>query len=302
MDADTNSRDKTATETAVGQDIDNAVRHSETDLVDLWILFWDRRILFIVVTVLALVLGFAAFKIAYKPKQVATISSLVQTQEIPVGQIVAAYAYTAALARRTKMVELPRLASAEEFSAIRPYVLSTSVSEIQKSNLIEIVTHAPPGLTEEVSRFHQHLTVAMIDEINLTSRNLVDQTDAYFLSIRDDMDQVLALFYGLESQLQQTDTGVEQANTAAVGEVQAVLERIRLEFDNISEGIKMLRSGIMSLNPRALVTAKVVQRSVGVRAKLAYVVIVSFSLFLGIFVVVGSSFLAKVRQRKAARS
>ena len=98
--------------------------------------------------------------------------SIIEVQELQLGQTNVTIEYAKAFSRRIEQVDLPRVASVEEFKPIKPYLMSTSINPIKETSLIEIVTITPAGLGTEVSRFHAQLTEQIVSELKSSSRKL----------------------------------------------------------------------------------------------------------------------------------
>jgi hypothetical protein len=70
----------------------------------------------------------------------------------------------------------------------------------------------------------------------------------------------------------------------------------------MAEDLDVVTGSLQNFTPRVLVAASVTEKSTGIKKSVAYSLIVMLAIFLSIFVVVGSAFVARVRERMASRS
>jgi len=277
-------------------------RADELDLVDLMILFWEQRKLLVISVLVAAIIGITCFEIFNGSAPTVVVRSLIETRKISVADEASSIAYSKTLAWRIKIVTLPKIASAKKFEGIRSILLATGVSAIPNTNYLEIETNAPVNTINEVTDFHDQLTSRIIAEINDSLANSQNELLVNLSTLNLESERLRELTAELQRELSAED--VEHAYTSRSNRhsIDTTLEDISAEIDRMSVIHGVLKSKVQNLNPRELVVAGIVENTSSSKRLLAYATIVVVALFFGIFVVVGNSFAARVRERMASRS
>ena len=302
MDNDMVSKIKTSEQMTSPRNEEPTYQSDEIDLVDLWISFWGRRNLFLLSAILAIVLGIVLFETMYTPKREATVRSIIETQGIRVGHNAVASEYSDALARRISIADLPRFASVDEFSHIKPILVSSAVTAIKQTNFIEIVTIVPPSEVEQVSKFHNRLTEQIVSDIKIPPRSVLKQTRDQLSSIQVGVTRLRSLVHDLEGELQHDVHLNASPNQTPENKSTLNLDEVGAEIYLLSEDIISMMMNFWRLNPRVLIAAEVSEKTAGVKKPMAYSVIIVLGIFLGIFVVIANGFVARVKERMASRS
>jgi hypothetical protein len=280
-------------------DVDD--RSDEIDLVDLWIFFWKRKSLFLSSAILVTIVGIVSFEMLYAPKQSSTVRSLVEVSEISVGSFNATNAYSAAVARRIAFVDLPGYASEKQFEDISSYVLSTTVSEIQGTSLIEILTNAPAETVTEVSRFHDRITSQMISNLNNSPYVLEGSLREQLVALDNGVRRLKILLNDFSPGIRRDDDALSLSKQAGSTSADMRLDTIMLEIDGISAKLKSMEANLPTINPRVVVVGSVSEKVSGIKKSTAYALIILLALFLALLVVAGSAFAARVKERMAVR-
>jgi hypothetical protein len=299
MDKDTGEEKKRAIKKVISYGYETPRRDDEIDLVDLWIFFWDRRKLFLISAMLVALVGIASFELLYAPKRLSTVRSLIETRDIPVETGATPREYSAAFAKRLEIVNLPRFASLEEFNRIKPYIIASDISAIEDTNFIEIVTEAPANVVAEVSRFHNELTGQVVSEIESAPDS---QLYIRVSSINRGIEGLRSQLVDLKQELRSDSASKTLAGQPIRDKISTRLEIMSERLDDVSDNLAVLNLSFQDFNPRVLVDASVTEKSTGIKKSVAYSLIVMLAIFLSIFVVVGSAFVARVRERMASRS
>jgi hypothetical protein len=290
-------------EEMAGSSSQEAVYQSdEIDLVDLWIFFWDQRKLFLISVILASVLGIAGFEVFYSPKSGTEIRSLVETQPISLGTMEAAPAYTSALAKQISIVDLPQFASMDEFSQIRQQILSTDITVLPDTNIIEIVTNLPSSRVADVSRFHGRLTAQIVSQVRASASPSLAWINSRMSEMNSRIEHLRMLSTELQKELGSDTVSQTLSDRAFQESIYGKLQSITAETRIMADELEVLNSTFGKIDPRVLVQAEVSEKSTGIKKTTAYVLILFLALFLGIFIVIGNSFAARVRERMASRS
>jgi len=274
-------------------------RDDEIDLVDLWIFFWDRRKLFLISAMLVVIVGITGFELLYTPKRVAAVRSLMETRDIAVDTRASAPAYLAAYIQRLKIVDLPRLASAKEFSRVRPYLLASSIIVMNGTEFIEVVTNAPASAAADVSRFHNELTAHMASEIQSP---VYSKLYVRVASANREMELLRAKLIALQQEVTSETAAQTSSSYPKQNDISKKLGSMMVQIDGISKDLDVVTRSFQHFTPRVLIAASVAEKSTGIKKSTAYTLIVLLAMFLGIFVVIGDSFVARVRERMESRS
>jgi hypothetical protein len=301
MESNDTLENKPARETVRIYDYDVADRSDEADLVDLWIFFWKRKSLFLSSVILVTVVGIACFEMLYVPKRISTVRSLVEIKEISVASLAATNAFSVALARRMTFADLPRFASEEQFGAIIPYVMSSSINAIPGTNFIEIVTNAPANAVMDVSRFHDRITGQIVSELKSSPHALNSAMHEQFASIDDGLNRLRYLISALDRGLRKDEHSQSSSSQSIPENVNARLDNMMVSIDELSAHFAVLESTLLQVNPRVVIASSVSENISGVKKSTAYSVIIVLAVFLAIFIVVGGAFAARVKERMAGR-
>jgi hypothetical protein len=299
MDKDTGEGKKPVIKKVISYDYETPLRDDEIDLVDLWIFFWDRRKLFLISAMLVAFVGIAGFELLYAPKQVDTVRSLLETRDISVDTGSRASEYLAAYVERLKIIDLPRFASAQEFSQISTYILDSSIIVMKDTDFIEIVTETPASAAVDVTRFHNELTGMMASEIE---SSLHSQLYVRIASIDRGIERLRAKLVALQQGVTSEAASQTFSSYPTQDYINPKLEDMLTQIEDMAEDLDVVTGSLQNFTPRVLVAASVTEKSTGIKKSVAYSLIVVLAIFLGIFVVIGSAFVARVRERMASRS
>ncbi len=301
-----------ARESAGPPDYQASVQDDEIDLVDLLLFFWGRRKVFISSAILFCVIGIAGFEMLYVSKQIVTVRSIIEVQELQLGQTNVTIQYAQAVSRRIEQVDLPRVASIGEFEPIKSHLMSTSIKPIKETSLVELVTIAPAGLGTEVSRFHVQLTEQIVSGLKTSSCELnADLTSSCELNA-DLHDQYNELEGGV-ARMQDMMEGLKAAvsrNAAAQNmssqpdqvEINIKLGDLSTQVLKTQQDIKNMDLILRDINPRVLDVASLTEETVGRKKSVVYSLIIMLSVFAGIVVILIDSFASRVKERVAGRS
>ena len=278
-------------------------RHSdEIDLIDLWIFFWNRRKVFASSVILIAILGIVCFELVYVPKEISSVHSMIEVHEGLPNQANAVIAFTGMLARRMNIVDLPRHASAQEFDAVRSYVLSSSVGAIPGTSFIEIVTNTPAGSIDGVVKFHRSLLAQIVTKLENTPFHLNDDLENKSESINRGVIRLRSLMRDLDDLLRRDDNTQLFSSPSIQDDVNTRLTLLTAQIDELSQSVSTLDLGQQKVHPRVLAAASVSQKTAGLKKSVAYVLICLLAVFLAIIIIVGSTFAAKVKERMSVRS
>jgi hypothetical protein len=283
-------------------DYRTSIPDGEIDLVDLWLFFWGRRKLFVSSAILFAVIGIAGFEMLYVSKQMVTVRSVIEVQELLLGQTDVTIQYANAFSKRIKHADLPRVASIEEFKPIKSHLMSTSINPIKGTSLIELVTVAPVGLSTEVSRFHVQLTEKIVSELKSSSRELNADLHYQFNELGGGVAQMQDMMEGLKAVVRRNAAVQNLSNQPNQIEINVKMGDLSAQLIETAKGLKVLGLMLRDINPRALDVASISERSIGMKKPIAYSLIIILSIFAGIVVILVDSFASRVKDRVAGRS
>jgi len=291
-----------ARESAGPPDYQTSVQDDEIDLVDLWLFFWGRRKVFISSAILFCVIGIAGFEMLYVSKQMVTVRSIIEVQELQLGQTNVTIKYAQAFSRRIEQVELPRVASVEEFKPIKPYLMSTSINPIKETSLIELVTIAPAELGTEVSRFHVQLTEQIVSELKSSSRELNADLHNRFNELVGGVARMQDMMEGLKAVVWRYVAAQLLSNQPDQVEINIKMGDLSAQIFKAAKDLNGLGLILRDINPRVLEVASMSERTVSRKKLMAYSLIIMLSVFAGILVILVDSFASRVKDRVAGRS
>jgi len=279
-----------------------SVQDDEIDLVDLWLFFWDRRKVFISSAILFCVIGIAGFEMLYVSKQMVTVRSIIEVQELLLGQTNVTIQYAQAFSKRIEQADLPRVASIEEFKPIKPHLMSTSINPIEGTGLIELVTIAPAGLGIEVSKFHVQLTEQIVSELKSSSRELNADLHDQFNELVGGVARMQDMMEGLKAVVWRNVAAQNLSNQPDQVEINIKLGDLNAQIFETAKDLNGLGLILRDINPRVLDVASMSEGTVGRKKSMVYSLIIMLSVFAGIVVILVGSFASRVRDRVAGRS
>ena len=286
---------------------DGEGRANDLDLVDLWIAFWRSRRLFALVFVPIAVLGILLFETRYEPAGYQSVRSVVELREKSLlGHSTVFLGFAELLANRIRTVDLPELASAPEYEEARAYLAGTSVQAIQDTNLVEIVSRAPPGTIDLVVAFHEALLRQVALDLEASSEGLDRSMRGNFGMLQERLFRLRTTVAEMDALSGEADASTGEAPRDS--EMQARLATMDLQLRELSDGIAMLYGALHSIGElrsveaRILVLASVGSLDTGLKPATAYVLILLFAAFLSLLVLVLNGFAALVRERSAGRN
>ena len=283
-------------------DYQTSVQDDEIDLVDLWLFFWGRRKVFISSAILFCVIGIAGFEMLYVSKQIVTVRSMIEVQELLLSQTNVTIQYAQAVSRRIEQVDLPRVASIGEFEPIKSHLMSTSINPIDGTNLIELVTVAPAGLGAEVSRFHVQMTERIVSELRSSSRELNVDLHDQFNQLEGGVARMQDMLGGLEAAVRRNVSAQNLSNQPGQVEINIKIDDLSAQALKTRQDINNMNLILRDINPRVLDVASISESTVGRKKSMAYSLIIMLSLFAGIVVISVDAFASRVRNRVAGRS
>ncbi len=289
-------------ESAGPPDYQASIRDDEIDLVDLWLLFWSRRKVFLSTAILLVVIGIAGLEMLTVSKKVVTVRSIIEVQVLLLGETNVTIRYVEALSKRIKQADLPRVASFEEFKPIKSHLMSSSINPIEGTSLIELVTIAPASLSAEVSRFHFQMTEHIVSELESSSRELNASLRKRFNELKGGVALMQGKMEGLAVALGRNAVAQTSSNQPGQIEINIKMADLSSQIFETAKNLDSLGLILRDINPRVLEVASLSERTVAVNKSTAYSLIIILAVFAGIFVILVESFASRVRDRVAGRS
>jgi hypothetical protein len=279
----------------------NPLQDDEIDLVDLWIVMWSYRKLFLSSVILVAVVGILCFELAYDPKSMSTVHSILEIESfIDDGKRIS-IVDPDVLIKRIEYSKLPRFSSLGEFEQIKPLIMATSISRIKKgSGIVEIVTKVPAGEIADSSRFHGQLVDEILLELKESAELIKVGIQDNLFSAKRSIVNLRGLIIALEQDLPDGTDSQVASNQSLQDEITLRKANIQSEIDILTERVKYLELSLSNTGSLVLLKAGVSGNPTGVAKPVAYSIILMLSLFLALFLTMGVIFARKVKERMAA--
>jgi len=295
----------------------NQSREDEIDLVDLWIVMWSNRKLFLSSAILVAVVGILYFEFAYQAKpsstststSTSTVRSLIEIESIVTNGKRIPVLVPDVLMKRIEFTMLPKLLSLSEFEHIKQLIMTTQVSQLSGGgSLVEIVSETPDGDVVDISRFHDQLVNDILLELEKSAALLPDDVRNAIFSAKNKIIKLKELIYTLEQEL--FNRANSQVTSDQPFQVDIALRKVNIqsEIDLLTKRIQFLESKSSSTGSLVLLRAGVSSDSTpstpSTPSRLAkpvvYSMILMLSVFLGLFLTMCVIFARKVKERMAA--
>ncbi len=182
----------------------NPWRDDEIDLVDLWIVMWSYRKLFLSSGILVAVIGILCFELLYNPKPASTVTvrSVIEIESIIADGRRISVVDTDVLIKRIELAMLPRISSLSQFEQIKPHIMATKVFPISKnSNIVEIVSQVAAENRIDLSLFHGLLVDEVIQELKKSTELLTAGVRDTLISVKSRIVNLEGLIIALEQGL-----------------------------------------------------------------------------------------------------
>jgi hypothetical protein len=270
----------------------------EIDLVDLWILFWSYRRLFLSSAIVVAITAILFLEIFFDVAPRSTVTSIIEVEAAVVdGEFVPAVS-SDAVAKRIQYLILPKFVSLGNFASIESIILGTRVKTVPRTRMVEIVSETEDAVLPVTVEFHDQLVDELVAEL---------KQSAYPAS-PDFRNSLFSFKQGI-IRLRSTLTALELATQASESEGSAIasLRRqialrkndLQTEIDILVEGVNQLESEIKPKEPHVVVKAGLMGKSPDISKPMAYALIVLVSLFVALLVVVAANFASRVREKMA---
>ena len=280
----------------------NQSRDDEIDLVDLWIVMWSYRKLFLSSGILVAVIGILCFELLYNAKSASTVTvrSVIEIESIIVDGRRILVVDTDVLVKRIELAMLPRISSLSQFEQIKPHIMATTVSPIIKdSNIVEIVSQVAAENMVDLSRFHNLLVDEVTQELKKSAELLTAGVRDTLILVKSRIVNLEGLIIALEQGLLDEVNSQVTSDQSLQNEITLKKANIQSEIDILRERIKYLELSLSNEGSHVLLKAGVSSETRGSKTPVAYVVIFMLSVLLALFLTMGVIFARKVKDRMA---
>jgi len=287
----------------------NQSRDDEIDLVDLWILMWSYRKLFLSSVILVTVVGILYFEFTYKAElsSTSTVRSIIEIEKITFKDQRILVLDPDRLMKRIEFTMLPKLSALNDFGHIEQLIMTTKVSQLSEKNskensMVEILTEGSDGDVVDISRFHEQLVSDILRELE-KSAALLPPNDSHngIFSAKSRIIKLKRLILDLEQELSDRANSQVESNRPYQVDIASRKVNIQLEIDLLTERIQFLEAKPLNTGSLVLLKAGVSENSsphrLAKRSVYALILVVSF--FLGLFLTMGVIFAGKVKERMA---
>jgi hypothetical protein len=288
----------------------NPLQDDEIDLVDLWIVIWSYRKLFLSSVILFAVIGILYFELAYNVKKpTSTVRSVIEIESIiDEGERIPILELDV-LIKRIQYSKLPRFSSLSEFEQIKPLIMATRVSPVKRvapirqesySYIVEIVTKVPTGEIADSSRFHGQLVDEIMPELNKSAELTKIGIHDNIFAARSRIVNLKGSIIGLEQDLLEEANSQVASNQLLKDEIGLRKANVQSEIDILTERVKYLELTLSNTGSLVLLKAGVSWNSSRpIKKSKAYSIILISSLFLAPLLTMGAIFARKVKERMA---
>jgi len=288
----------------------NQSRDDEIDLVDLWIVMWSYRKLFLSSLILVAVIGIVCFELLYNPKPASkvTVRSVIEIESIISDGRHISVVDAGVLIKRIELVMLPRISSLSQFEQIKHLIMATKVSRVgtsevrskrEDSNIVEIVNKLPTGEIDDLSRFHDLLVDEVMQELKKSAELLKADVHDTLILVKSRIVNLEGLIIALEQDLLDGGNSQVASDQSLQNEIALKKANIQSEINLLTERIKYLELSLSNGGSHVLLKAGVSSNTSRSNKPVAYVVIFMLSVFLALFLTMGVIFARKVKARMA---
>jgi len=283
------------------------IPEDEIDLVDLWIVMWSYRKLFLSSTILAVVVGILYLELVYYTKPTSTVRSIIEIESIIDEGERISIVDSDVLIDRIKYGKLPRFSTLSEFEQIKPFIMQTRVSprkrvslEKKGSDIVEIVTKVPTGEIADSSRFHGQLADEILQELNKSAELIKIGIHNNIFAAKSRIVNLKGSIIGLEQDLLDGANSQGASNQLLKAHIELRKANIQSEIDILTERIEYLELTLSNTRSHVLLKAGVSESSKGLAKPVAYAMVLILSVFLALFLTMVVIFARKVKDRMAA--
>jgi hypothetical protein len=301
MEGDKMSEKSSARESAGLPDYQASVQSDEIDLVGLWLFFWDQRKMFFSSVILIAVVGIVGFKMFYEPKSVSIVHSIIGSHGVVVGGEIVTTLSPDTLAKQIEYVDLPRIASEQEYNQIKSIIMATKAVPIKGTNMVEITSEVPNSAISDVTKFQDQLVEELYSQLKDSWYSSSGDVSGTIYSLNRSVISLRRLMSELDQELRADAESQDSSSQSLRTQPGQRRNYITTELDSLSIDLKYLESALTSPEPRILVRGQVSGKTVGMKSSTAYSLIIVLAFFLAIFIVVGAAFVSKVQDRMAGR-
>jgi len=270
----------------------------EIDLIDLFLFFWMRRKLFLSAAVLIAVVGIIGFEVLNKSKSVSIVQSVVEVRRSVKGAPVVT---PQALAKRVDYVDLPQFSSAPEYASIRSHILSTTSEPIANTDMIEITSVVPNSVSADVVKFHERLVERISADVTFPSIPIAEDISDRLAALKESIAQLQEMIKKQGQQMSPGEKSQSPSNKAFLQQLTRQGNDLKREQNALSVKFSSLVSVLSNNQLRILARGRVSTKAVGMTTSKAYAMIIMLAVFGAIFIIAGTAFVAKVRERMAGR-
>lgn len=279
----------------------NQWQEDEIDLVDLWIVMWSYRRLFLSSAILVVVIGILCFELLYTAKPTSTVRSIIEIESVLSGQRRILAIEPDVLINRIEYSKLPQFSSRVEFEQIKPVIMSTTVSRIKRgSNIVEIVSEASAGDVGDLSRFQGQLVDAILLDVKKASEKVSAGVNDTLYSLKTSIVQLRRNVAELERDLIKEANRNVASNKLVLDNIAARKTSLETEIGILTERIENMELTRSNAGSLVLLKAGVSVNPPRFSKRIAYPMILMLSLLVALFITMGVIFARKVKERMAA--
>lgn len=260
-------------------------QEDEIDLLDLWRAFIVHKKYFIISLVIALVVGIFGVAKIYQPKY--SVSSMIDVGSMMVDGEAIPGTFVSTLVDKIKTGKTPLVLSAVFFDQTRQYLSDTSVSLKKRTSLINISSKVLPEGRDAAVEFHRRLATAIMADLHNSYRLFNLEENNALLSIK--------------SQLNSLKSGLYYQEEAETGKRTRIIDEdfLKRETEILEQAAANLEAALTVASPGVITLADISSSPVGVTPKIAYTLVIVFSVFFAFFMVILVILIQKMRQRLA---
>jgi hypothetical protein len=278
-------------------------RDDEIDLVDLWIVMWSYRKLFISSVILVSAIGILCFELLYDSKPASKVRSVIEIESIIIDGRRMLVVDPDVLIKRIEFAMLSRISSLNEFEQNKSLIMATKVSRISKdSDIVEIVSMVPARDLADLLPFHGQLVDEIMLELKKSAELLTAGVHDTLFSVKSRIVNLNGLRIALEQeQLGEVNSQITP-NQSLQNKIALSKANIQSEIDILIERVKYLELSLSNEGAHVLLKAGVSSNSKRFTKPVAYTMIFIMSLLLALFLTMGVIFARKVKERMATGS
>jgi hypothetical protein len=205
------------------------------------------------------------------------------------------------LAKRIEYIDLPRIAAEQENNQIKPIILATKAVPIKGTNMVEITSEVPDGAISDVTKFQNQLVEKIYAELKNSSYSLSGDISNSLASLNNSAARLQRLISALDREAGLTLDPQDVSYQLFLNQLDARKNGLSKELDGLTISLRDLESDLTLFEPHIAVKGQVSSKTVGLKPRIAYVLIFVLAVFLAIFIVAGAAFVSKVQDRMAGR-